>query len=607
MQKQSGTDVVDVITFAEASWGLNVELLPVQKFVLTAYYGMPLDDEYKNIPVYNDVRSKLMYTFTQAEFMHFLIEEGRCNQTTYTPGKAFRELVLCAGRRGTKSTLAAVVSNYEVYRLVRMGDPQKYYGFPPGQEICVTCVATSDAQAGVLFGMIRDRSLVCDYIKDRIVHSTQSYFNIQTDTDVELYGKRKKSSIWVFCGGCSSVGLRGHNNIVVIMDEEAFFLDNEGRFSGDEVYRALTPSIATFVPKAKQNIMGLEQTGDGKILNLSSPYGKYGIFWDNFNRTFQDQDSSLMFKMYTAMLNPTVDAAFLRTEKRRNPVTFVCEYGAEFSDRVTAWMDNTEKFTACVNTNVTTNQRTGKVGVEYFMGIDPGFVNDGTGIAIVYYEDGVIKLAWADVYYSGVSDVWDYQTGIYRNCMEFAGYEMIPVTELVKKVGDLCKQFPVKSGWFDQHQGYSMVDLLHRAGMSQFRTENVSAGLNTQISQLVKQLFMDGMVQLFDHPVLVPELLGLQQEKKGMNMVVKSSPKPGAHDDISSAYLRAVWECYNSSMKTSKAVSIAFGGGLTYGRNAGTVNPVAAMRQRVFAHGIPPRMANSQAAKIYARRALYGR
>ena len=50
----------------------------------------------------------------------------------------------CAGRRGSKSTLSSIIANYEIYKIVKRGDPQAYYGFPAGQQICITSVATSD-------------------------------------------------------------------------------------------------------------------------------------------------------------------------------------------------------------------------------------------------------------------------------------------------------------------------------------------------------------------------------------------------------------------------------------------------------------------------------
>ncbi|MBR4315608.1 MAG: hypothetical protein IKP65_01365 [Alphaproteobacteria bacterium] len=45
---------------------------------------------------------------------------------------------------------------------------------------------------------------------------------------------------------------------------------------------------------------------------LSSPYGKSGVFYKKYLESFEFNESMLMFNMYTAMVNPTVDSSFLR-------------------------------------------------------------------------------------------------------------------------------------------------------------------------------------------------------------------------------------------------------------------------------------------------------
>jgi hypothetical protein len=49
---------VDIITFAEAQWGLNIKLFPVQRFILKTFYGLPLDDNEKNIIVPDEMNTR---------------------------------------------------------------------------------------------------------------------------------------------------------------------------------------------------------------------------------------------------------------------------------------------------------------------------------------------------------------------------------------------------------------------------------------------------------------------------------------------------------------------------------------------------------------------
>jgi len=81
--------------------------------------------------------------FTEQGFMDFLIETGRTNLKEYIPGMTKRELVLCCGRRGSKTSIASIISNYEVYRLLKMNNPQAYFGFPNGSEIAVCTTSVS--------------------------------------------------------------------------------------------------------------------------------------------------------------------------------------------------------------------------------------------------------------------------------------------------------------------------------------------------------------------------------------------------------------------------------------------------------------------------------
>jgi hypothetical protein len=543
------SDVADVVTFVEAPWGLNIKLLPVQKFILRAFYGLPLDRVSKTIDVPDITNEHILYHFTERNFLKWLYAEGRCNVDD-TEGHIFQEVVLAIGRRGTKSSIASFISNYEIYKLVKRGDPSKYYGFPSFSQIAVLNVAPTDEQSGVVFDMTQGMAMRCPYVKDRSLHQTMTYFDIQTDADMKVSGKPKANLISV-AGGCSSNSLRGRSAIVVIMDEMAHFIDNNGRFSGSEVYKALTPSIANF-------------RRDGKVICISSPYAKYGAFYDRYVQSKQEKDITLMFKMYSAMVNPTIPMEILRAARRRDRVGFMSEYGAEFSDSVTAWIDDEAEFRRCVTKRMPSNR--GTYEVPYYYGIDLGFKNDGTGVCVVHKDDalGKIVLDLAEVWYSGSSDVWEFEDSIYRRCNKYAGMELLKMDSIVDEVMGMCRRFPAREGIFDQHNGYALAELMEAKHLKQFKMENFSDALISDMYRLAKKLYAEGLLELFDHPVLVPEMLTLEAEKRvgstpAMSsstsavapddprgkVIVRKPNRRGAHDDISDAFVRAVWLCYN--------------------------------------------------------------
>jgi phage terminase large subunit-like protein len=577
----SNDEVVDVVTFVEAQWGLGLQLLPVQAFILKGFYGMELDDTTRTIEVPDVLNEKILYRMTEKQFLHFLYEEGRCN-TDSVEGKNFHESVLVLGRRATKSTMASCISNYELYKLVKRSDPSTFFGFPPNTEISILNVAPTDDQAGIVFNMIQSQAMKSPYLRDRSLHQTMTYFDLQTDADIKLHG-RPRASLVSMAGGCSSNALRGRTAIVVIMDEMAFFIDKENsRFSGGEVYKSLTPSIASF-------------GAHGKVLCLSSPYAKFGRFYERYLESFDEPDYTLMFRMYTAMTNPTVPSEILRAAYRRDRSSFMCEYGGEFSDRVTAWIDDETEFRKNISNRPVVTRGDGDT--QYFMGIDLGFKNDGTAIAIVHKEGSKIVLDYADVWFSEQSDVWESKESLYHGCDKYRDRTLLKMSDIVDEIKELVRWFPVKSGLFDQSNGYGLWELLTAAGLRQIEMVHFTDTKNAEVYELTKRMYGEQLLDLYDHSVLVPEMLSLEAERKAKNKVIVQAPaRDGSHDDISDAFVRAVWACYNNSSGRQSHIATGAGGNIgAFGSIGNRVRgqkietQASAMLKKKKAHGNHPR------------------
>ena len=203
-------DVVDIITFMEAPWGLKFKPRPVQKFILRAYYGMEMDNKDKYISVSDQINERVLYNFTEKEFLKYLYEEGRCNTNEVT-GKNFKELDLVLGRRAGKSILTSTISAYELYKLVKRGNPLEHYGMPAHDTISIVNVAPTDDQAGIIFTQTLKLASLCPFIKTRVQSPTQESFDVLTDMDNLKTHKKNNATISVISGGCASNALRGRN------------------------------------------------------------------------------------------------------------------------------------------------------------------------------------------------------------------------------------------------------------------------------------------------------------------------------------------------------------------------------------------------------------
>jgi hypothetical protein len=159
--------IFSVLDYIEQPWGLNMKLFPAQRFLVKLYYNLELDskmpeDLNQRIQVPDMFKTKILWEFSEIEYLKFLYEEGRCNIGAQDHDR--RELVLPIGRRGGKTTLSGIFASYEVYRLLNLYNPQAYYGLPNGNRIQIISVATDKVQAGLLFNQVSTHLAKCDYI-----------------------------------------------------------------------------------------------------------------------------------------------------------------------------------------------------------------------------------------------------------------------------------------------------------------------------------------------------------------------------------------------------------------------------------------------------------
>ena len=176
---RTGQRAVNIIEFIEASWGLNIDLYPVQRVILKAHYGIPLDDnpfgfdlsqlipeDHPNyadvavLPYVDDGESEIPFEIpsdidaldeveddtgyykyrvkfvnwrkenpqylSEADYLKLLHAQGRCNISHVIPGVERRELVLSIGRRSGKCILgdSLVLTDRGIKRIDEMGDPE---------------------------------------------------------------------------------------------------------------------------------------------------------------------------------------------------------------------------------------------------------------------------------------------------------------------------------------------------------------------------------------------------------------------------------------------------------------------------------------------------
>ncbi len=609
--------IFNVLDYIEQPWGLNMILFPAQRFLVKLYYNLELDDKLpedpnKRIQVTDMFNTKVLYELTEKEYLRFLHNEGRCNIGEQDHDR--RELVLAIGRRAGKTTLSGIFASYEVYRLLNLYNPQQYYGLPNGNRIQVISVATDKEQAGLLFGEVTTHLAKCNYFKQYIANNTLSHVNFRTPYDIEKFGPNVhhengkfvslngKASLRVTFKSCIAKGLRGSGNIVIILDEVAHFQD-KGNSSAEEIYQAVTPSAAAFSRKdqdtgrpAVDKETGEEAPVESRIILISSPLGRSGLFFKKFNTAMHGGPAAsniLAVQAPTWEINPTVPSSYYKEKYHDDPIVFATEHGAQFSDQAKGWIERKEDLQACIDEGRLPLTRP-MPRQPYQMGIDVGLVDDGTAVSITHAEDDHIVLDYHEVWYAGVD--WkesnphlngDYTTPYAKT---LTTVERLDFDEISNWIATLAKRFHITAALFDRWNGIPLEQSLHKKGLKQFKSEFFTRDQSSKIYQAAKSFILDGSLRLYDYPIperakegqdrhspLIAELLSLEARQLSKNIVLVQAPQVrGNHDDLSDSLVRSVWLSMDVLVNRKRAV----GGGLYRHHASGTMNAERYQRVR---------------------------
>jgi len=454
---------------------------------------------------------------------------------------------------------------------------------PSSNNIQIISVATDKDQAGLLYQEVSGHYRNCAFFAPFTANNTQSYARFQTPKDVERYGRyidtpTAKATLKITFRSCIAKGLRGAGNICVIMDEVAHFTDS-GQSSADEVYNAVVPSTSAYSPKDKDDRKKPVGEVEGRVILISSPLGKQGLFYNMFQigmRGGTAAENILSVQAPTWEVNPTIPASEFEKHYLKNAAVFFTEYGGEFTDRTRGWIEKDEDVYSCVDPALKPMER-GITRRPHFIGIDLGLVGDGTAIAIGHLD--------------GENIVVDLVTQIKAGEGKYKDKERLDFDDVADWILDLSKRFYVTHGMFDQWAGIPFEQALTKRGLSQMKSELLTKPLTSQIYQNFKDMMWDKRLKFYDNPnpqanghaPYLLELLELQATVHSKNVITVEAPQTeGKHDDMSDALVRMVWLASNHITKQK-----SFGG-------SGTTNSGLSSRGLTFGYSKPVGGANPE-------------
>jgi hypothetical protein len=349
-----------------------------------------------------------------------------------------------------------------------------------------------------------------DYLKSLV--STSVYLNDKVkNTTNESIEFAKNLVIQVY--NSSARGVRGQSSAVVIFDEIAFWIDNRGNLSGDEIYYAVMPNLKVLKHEGKP--------ADSKSILISSPAGRSGIFYENFRtgnheitiEKTQEAGSEpwrCVFQMPTWSLNPknafnckscathvtlsdenitpeqkkvcmlqcqTCSSNDLRIDYLKNPERFDQEFGAQFVDTISPALSR-DKIDACVKDFMTLDPLGKDKDIPRVLSADPSLTGDAYAIVMGHLTE---------------SD--EVEIDLMKEFMAYDHDHPIDLNLVCDYIESLNKNYYITHNVFDQFQSASTVQKLQDKGISAYLLtdtqklntdayDRLIARINTQPSKL---------------------------------------------------------------------------------------------------------------------------
>lgn len=395
--------IPDIITFCESPSYLDLKskgltLRTAQRIVLKCFYRGTKGNE------------NLSLTPEEIDWCEeYCIKPDEDNiLEKYKNDSIFRELVLVWGRRSGKDFIVAVIACYEAMKLLECvgGNPYALYGISTASPISILTIATAKDQAQIAFREIKDRVVGSPYFMSKVGPDgwESSKIHLLTPHDKEVNKKLadkkmppNKGSVVMEVGHSNSDSLLGKSVFVLILDEVASYKSTKSSSSGERIYTAMSPSLNTFnrtiVMTDDKGKIVYQDNGeplekkiyDSKIISISSPRGKEGIFYDLFINAPKVKDR-LACRLPTWICNPNLTEDSLRdTNSHMTEQEFMMEFGAEFSGTGGESFFPRQQVEDCFKANLK-NKESGSPGIVYFAHLDPATSSHNYALAVVHKE-----------------------------------------------------------------------------------------------------------------------------------------------------------------------------------------------------------------------------
>ena len=406
-----------------------------------------------------------------------------CTKRERPPSKPVLEAYLIIGRGGGKSRIAGTEIAYNCCF--------KTYRLAPGERAVGMSISPERRQARIVFHYTKAIFNSTPMLSSLVERITAEQIDLKNSISCEIHSSSFRT-------------LRGYSCAVCVLDEIAFFRDEESQNPDVEILNALRPALGK-IPGSL-------------LLAISSPYARRGVLWTAYRKYFGvENDRILVWVADTLTMNPTFDPAIIQAAYEQDESVAASEYGAQFRRDIESFVER-EAVEACL---VLGRKELPYVSSNKYTGFcDPsGGSQDSMTLAIGHKEKDRIIL-----------DV------VRERRPPFSPEDVI--MEFVQTL----KSYRINAVAGDKYGG--------EWPRERFRVNGINYELANKTKSEYYQAFLPIInsknIELLDHPKLINQLVSLERRtgRSGKDSIDHS---PGSHDDVINSVAGVAVELTGSS------------------------------------------------------------
>jgi hypothetical protein len=371
--------------------------------------------------------------------------------------------VWCLGRRSGKTFMAAASA---VYACTVLSNVYKQY-IRPGENYHVLFVANNEEQAKIALTQVKLFLKQSPVFQKMIVGDNATSITLSNKAIFKAMPNTAK-------------GIRGYSVALAILDEAAHYRAGYGEQTGEQLYQAIAPSIAQFGKY-------------GRLLMISTPWTKQGIFYDNYQKGMSREFPEIHTANYpTWEVNPTIAPEFFESAKKRDPILYEVEYGANFSMDFASFLDATYVDLAITGKE---NLPERKYKNKYLLALDPALSGDAFTAAIGHVDGKTLII---DKFHEFIPT---FSSG---------NKKVVEIAAVEEWILQQHEAFGFRRIVLDQYQSASTIQRLSKKVGS--RIQELTWTHNTKIEAYgyLKELFNNKQVVLYSHEKAIAQLKNLQ-------------------------------------------------------------------------------------------------